>query len=77
MELNRTTSACSLFAVAVALAASPAAAQDMQTDPASVEDVDNVIIVTAQLREQDIQDVPISITAITDDTLAAARIEDS
>lgn len=67
---------CSIVALSAATAAAPANAQDEGSDDASASD-DNVIIVTAQLREEDIQDVPISITALTSETLAAARIEDS
>jgi outer membrane receptor protein involved in Fe transport len=44
--------------------------------PDAIDDK-NVIIVTAQLREQDVQDVPIAITALTGDDLAAAGIEDT
>jgi iron complex outermembrane recepter protein len=36
---------------------------------------DNIIIVTAQKREQDVQDVPIAVTAIGGDTLQANRVE--
>lgn len=48
-----------------------------QQETASANLTDTPIIVTAQLREEDIQDVPIAITALTSDDLAAARIEDS
>jgi len=60
----------------VALCCQPAWAQD--TAPAAAEEQGgNVIIVTAQLREENVQDVPIAITALTSDNLRAARIEDS
>ncbi|MEE4210206.1 MAG: TonB-dependent receptor, partial [Parvularcula sp.] len=59
-----------------ALAATPAMAQDDERGTATADE-GNVIIVTAQLREEDIQDVPISITALTSENLLAARIEDS
>ena len=66
----------SAFALITALAASPAVAQDENAKVAS-EDDGNVIIVTAQLREEDVQDVPISVTALTSESILAARIEDS
>lgn len=65
----------SAIALGWAASASPALAQDQGA--ATADSDDNVIIVTAQLREEDIQDVPIAITALTSDDLAAARIEDS
>ncbi len=76
MKYNRTAPLYSAFALITALAASPAIAQDETGDSASEGD-GNVIIVTAQLREEDVQDVPISITALTSENLLAARIEDS
>ncbi|MEO1169475.1 MAG: TonB-dependent receptor [Pseudomonadota bacterium] len=63
----------SALALAWGASASPAMAQT--TAAANLSD--SPIIVTAQLREEDIQDVPIAITALTSDDLAAARIEDS
>ena len=58
----------SLTALALALAASaaPALAQDDAGDKAKD---DNVIIVTAQFREQNLQETPLAITAITGDAL--------
>ena len=53
-------SSLSALALACALGAAPAHAQD----GARAAD-DNVIIVTAQLREQNVQDVPLSISAIS------------
>lgn len=76
MAFVQKVSRCSLFALGAALVASGAAAQDTENGQAAEESGENVIIVTAQLREQDIQDVPLSITALTGDNLAAARIED-
>lgn len=58
----------SLFAIIVPSAAS---AQDAEEDMPE----GNVIVVTAQRVEQDIQDVPISITAISGDTLATRQID--
>ncbi|MFN2100245.1 TonB-dependent receptor [Altererythrobacter sp. MF3-039] len=57
------------FALAAVMAQAPAHAQDAQ---ASEEDGGlGTIIVTAQRREENIQDVPISVTAVSQDTLAA------
>ncbi|QTD57452.1 TonB-dependent receptor [Parasphingorhabdus cellanae] len=65
-----------MSAVALAWAGSTgvAAAQEAGADP---DDDDNVIIVTAQLREENLQDVPIAITALSGDDLQAAKIEDA
>lgn len=61
--------ACTAMTVA-GLAATPAMAQ-------GAEDNDglDVIIVTAQKREQSLQDVPIAVTAISGDTLQANRVQ--
>lgn len=57
-------------ATAVFLAA-PASAQTTDTNQAApVVDDDNVIVVTARRREESIQDVPLSITAISGEALA-------
>src|SRR5690554_4949780 len=53
----------SAMAVAAALAM-PAQAQTQEARAAAPQDA-NVIIVTAQLREQNLQDTPLSITAVT------------
>ncbi|MBV1916742.1 MAG: TonB-dependent receptor [Sphingomonadaceae bacterium] len=53
----------------VALAATPALAQDAEDDTGL-----GVIIVTAQKREQSLQNVPIAVTAITGDRLEANRV---
>ena len=60
------------------LACSPAMAQDANVNnndpavtPADDQGPGNVIIVTAQLREQNVQDIPLSITAISGDLLEA------
>lgn len=50
--------------------ASPALAQDAQTGAEEQSGV-GTIIVTAQRREEDIQDVPVSVTAINSDALTA------
>lgn len=57
--------ATTLFAV------SPAAAQDAETSVEADDEGLGTIIVTAQRREQNIQDVPVSVTAISDDQLLA------
>lgn len=70
--------AASGLALSAALAASTVFAQDSEGDAASgaVAD-DGVIVVTAQLREENVQEVPIAITALTGADLEAARIEDA
>ena len=72
----RAVSAVSLGALICALAAQPATAQS-GADVAEEPDGNDVIIVTAQLREENVQDVPIAITALTGDNLEAAKIEDA
>ena len=72
----------SLLAMAM-IGASPAAAQTAPAEapPAETataqENTVGDIIVTAQRREENVQEVPIAITALTARDLAAARIEDS
>lgn len=53
--------------------ASPAAAQDQEAD--DTEDRDT-IVVTAQRKAENVQEVPIAITALNAEALQAARIED-
>jgi len=67
--------AITVSATALFMAAAPALAQDVtpQTDPAATT-IDD-IIVTAQKREQSIQDVPIAVTALSSETLETLRIE--
>lgn len=58
-------------AAIAAFLAAPASAQTTDTDQAApVVDDDNVIVVTARRREESIQDVPLSITAISGEALA-------
>jgi iron complex outermembrane receptor protein len=66
----------SVSSLAAVCAWSPVAAQDATDDEARD---DNVIIVTAQLREQNVQDIPLSITAVSGEMLEARgqdRIDD-
>ncbi|MEC7888442.1 MAG: TonB-dependent receptor [Pseudomonadota bacterium] len=58
-------------AATAAFLAAPASAQTTDTNQAApVVDDDNVIVVTARRREESIQDVPLSITAISGEALA-------
>ena len=58
-------------AATAAFLTAPASAQTTDTDQAApVVDDDNVIVVTARRREESIQDVPLSITAISGEALA-------
>lgn len=61
------------FAVSIS---SGASAQEQGHDSAAIVDHD-VIIVTAQRRSESLQDVPISITALTAETMQAAGIQDT
>ncbi|MBB3764423.1 TonB-dependent receptor [Sphingomicrobium lutaoense] len=65
----------SLAAVAAATAfAMPAHAQATADDDTAIQDAEEgigAIVITAQRREQDLQDVPISVATVGDDTLAA------
>ncbi|MFZ5700876.1 MULTISPECIES: TonB-dependent receptor [Pseudomonadota] len=63
----------SLFSLAIALSVSPALAQD-QADAESGSD--NTIIVTAQKREQSIQDVPLTVSAINGEQMDKIGIDE-
>lgn len=76
MKKTYLISLCSLFAICASQLAAPALAQD-SPDEQTESDDGNVIIVTAQLREEDLQEVPIAITALTGDDLLDAKIEDA
>ncbi|WP_033376151.1 TonB-dependent receptor [Porphyrobacter sp. AAP82] len=64
------TFACGLMACSALT--TPAFAQD--TDEAPVAKDDNVIIVTATRRAQDVQDIPLAVTAIAPQQLEAQRV---
>ena len=62
----------SIFAIiATALSASPVTAQDPTDSPIMIEEV----VVTAKKREQNLQDVPIAITALSADSLTKTGIK--
>ena len=66
-------------AAGLAAYATPLAAQDTpatQTEAASDEDVDMVMTVTARRREERLIDVPLSVTAISGETLAKQGVQD-
>ena len=63
----------SMLSLAIALSASPALAQD-QADAESGSD--NTIIVTAQKREQSIQDVPLTVSAINGEQMDKIGIDE-
>ncbi|WP_260482602.1 TonB-dependent receptor [Sphingomicrobium flavum] len=70
-----TTQLVSLTAMAAATAfATPAFAQATSDTDTAVQDADEgveAIVITAQRREQNLQDVPLSVATVDDDTLAA------
>ncbi|MCJ7421571.1 TonB-dependent receptor [Sphingomicrobium astaxanthinifaciens] len=62
------------MATATAFAATPAAAQVTGDEDSVLQDAEEgfgVIVITAQRREENLQDVPISVATVGDDTLAA------
>jgi iron complex outermembrane recepter protein len=72
--------AATLLGGASLLAITPAAAQDTQAAPATQPTPDhggqNVILVTALKREQNLQDVPMAITALGNETLANLQVNE-
>ena len=54
----------------------PALAQDSGAPPADAQDDENVIIVTAQKRAQNLQDVPIAVTALGTEKLAELGVSE-
>lgn len=74
MSLHRNVQLLTLFLTTSALAITvPASAQDIGGDV--TDSGNNIIIVTAQKKSQDLQDVPISVTAFDADAIAAQRLE--
>jgi iron complex outermembrane receptor protein len=61
----------STIALLAAFAAMPAKAQDQAAPASPAPEDENEVIVTAQFRQQNLQDTPLSITAVTGDTLEA------
>ena len=65
-----------LAASAACVGANPAFAQDSEGQSANDELPAGAIIVTAQRRAENLQDVPVSLTAVTDDMLQSRQIND-
>ncbi len=76
MTANRFNGTISLCAIAVALAGMPAFAQVQGPQAASENSGRDVIVITATKREEDLQDVPIVVTAIGEQLLQDAGIDD-
>jgi len=66
------TFACGLMACSALT--TPAFAQDEDTEAQATRNADNVIIVTATRRAQDVQDIPLAVTAIAPQQLEAQRV---
>lgn len=64
--------ACGLMACSALT--TPAFAQDEETEAQATRNADNVIIVTATRRAQDVQDIPLAVTAIAPQQLEAQRV---
>jgi iron complex outermembrane receptor protein len=70
-------STCSVAALCVAAASTPAIAQQAGTTAGADEDRGGAtIVVTAQRREENVQDVPIAVSAFSADSLQARGISD-
>ena len=80
MKFNASLRAIAILGAGMALAPHAALAQDV--DEAGVEDTaadeydDNVIIVTAQGRQQSLADVPIAVSAVSGETLEKSGVTD-
>lgn len=74
MTMIRSYICATSFALAATLAASPVAAQEAPAVDTASEDAGDVIVVTAQKRAENIQDVPISIAAVSGETMETANI---
>ncbi|MGX7894628.1 TonB-dependent receptor [Tsuneonella sp. HG222] len=68
LDVCRLQPSFAVLAAALALA-TPAVAQDAPANPNDDAGIDGEIVVTAQLREQNLQDVPLSVTAVTGEML--------
>ena len=66
------TFACGLMACSALT--TPAFAQDEEAETQATRNTDNVIIVTATRRAQDVQDIPLAVTAIAPQQLEAQRV---
>ena len=70
-------STCSVAALCLAAASTPAIAQQAGTTAGADEDRGGAtIVVTAQRREENVQDVPIAVSAFSADSLQARGISD-
>ncbi len=74
--VRKALSTSGLCAVLMAAAATPAFAQDSEGAEANETPEGNVIIVTARSRAEDIQDVPLAITAFTEEDIERRAIQD-
>jgi outer membrane receptor protein involved in Fe transport len=66
------TIACGLMACSALT--TPAFAQEQEDEQEATRNADNVIIVTATRRAQDVQDIPLAVTAIAPQQLEAQRV---
>lgn len=64
-------------AIAAMLLATPVQAQEAPSPASTQQDGIEEIVVTAQRREEALQDVPIAVSAFTSDTLSERRIDDA
>ncbi len=72
MTRNFAYYACGLLACSALT--TPAFAQDQDDEAEATRNADNVIIVTATRRAQDVQDIPLAVTAIAPQQLEAQRV---
>ena len=70
----KTIAYTSLAAFAAALAAPPATAQDRTSADNAGAEMGDAIVVTAQKRAENIQDVPISIAAVSGEAMESANV---
>jgi len=77
MSFNNRTMRLILGASILAMSATPALSQEQAPAPDSSDMDDGVIIVTAQKREQNLQDVPIAISAIGAEKLDQLQVNDT